>query len=129
MKPNIEYVKQEMERHKWTGSQLAMKMGVSRLEVSRLLSGKRVGGKKCIGGLIKAFPDAELKDLFFFGLSGTYSFHRKGQCMEQVKNLDDKRICDQSKDGKVIVNRKKDCITRITANEDRTLKITHEYVK
>ena len=66
MKPNIEYVKQEMERRKWTGSQLAMKMGVSRMEVSRLLRGRRVGGKKCIGGLIKAFPDAELKDLFFW---------------------------------------------------------------
>lgn len=26
--------------------------------------------------------------------------------MEQVKNLDDKRVCDQSKDGKVIVIRK-----------------------
>lgn len=45
--------------------------------------------------------------------------------MEQVKNLDDKRVCDQSKDGKVIVIRKKDCITRITANADRTLKVTH----
>lgn len=66
MKPNIEYIKQEMERHKWTGSQLAMKMGVSRMEVSRLLRGKRVGGKKCIGGLIKALPDADLKDLFFW---------------------------------------------------------------
>ena len=76
MKPNIEYIKQEMERHKWTGSWLAMKMGVSRMEVSRLLRGKRVGDKKCIGGLIKALPDADLKDLFF-GLSGTYSF-RKG---------------------------------------------------
>ena len=107
MKPNIEYVKQEMERRKWTGSQLAMKMGVSRMEVSRLLRGRRVGGKKCIGGLIKAFPDAELKDLFFFGLSGTYSFRRKENCMEQVKNLNDKRVCDQSKDGKVIVIRKK----------------------
>lgn len=43
--------------------------------------------------------------------------------MEQVKNLDDKRVCDKSKDGKVIVIRKKDCITRITANADRTLKV------
>ena len=66
MKPNIEYIKQEMERHKWTGSQLAIKIGVSRIEVSRLLRGKRVGGKKCIGGLIKALPDADLKDLFFW---------------------------------------------------------------
>lgn len=76
MKPNIEYIKKEMERHKWSGSQLAMKMGVSRMEVSRLLRGKRVGGKKCIGGLIKAFPDADLNELFF-RLSGTYSFRRK----------------------------------------------------
>jgi len=30
--------------------------------------------------------------------------------MEQVKNLDDKRVCDKSKDGKVIVIRKKDCL-------------------
>lgn len=65
MKPNIEYIKKEMARRKWTGSQLAMKMGVSRMEVSRLLRNKRVGGKKCIGGLIRAFPDADLKDLFF----------------------------------------------------------------
>lgn len=65
MRPNIEYVKQEMERHHWTGSQLAMKMGVSRMEVSRLLRGKRVGGKKCIGGLIKAFPNAKMDELFF----------------------------------------------------------------
>jgi len=49
--------------------------------------------------------------------------------MEQVKNLDNKRVCDKSKDGRVIVIRKKDCITRITANTDQTLKITHEYLK
>lgn len=49
--------------------------------------------------------------------------------MKQVKNLDDKRVCDKSKDGQVIVIRKKDCITRITANADRTFTITHEYVK
>ena len=128
MKPNIEYIKQEMERHKWTGSQLAMKMGVSRMEVSRLLRGKRVGGKKCIGGLIKALPDADLKDLFFLVLVELI-VSEKGWTMEQVKNLDDKRVCDKSKDGKVIVIRKKDCITRITANADRTLKVTHEYVK
>lgn len=65
MKPNIEYIKREMERRKWSGSKLAMKMGVSRMEVSRLLRGKRIGGKKCIGGLIKAFPDADMSELFF----------------------------------------------------------------
>lgn len=66
MKPNIDFIKAEMDKHHWSGSQLAMKMGVSRMEVSRLLRGKRVGGKKCIGGLIRAFPNASLDDLFFW---------------------------------------------------------------
>lgn len=35
------------------------------MEVSRLLNGKRTGGKKCIGGLIKAFPQADISELFF----------------------------------------------------------------
>lgn len=128
MKPNINYIRKEMDRRKWTGSQLAMKMGVSRMEVSRLLRGKRVGGKKCIGGLIKAFPDADFNDLFFW-IKRNLLFPQKGAAMEQIKNLDDKRVCDKSKDGKVIEIRKKNCITRITANVDRTLKVTHEYVK
>ena len=49
--------------------------------------------------------------------------------MEPVKNLDDKRVCDQSNDRKTIEIRKKNCITRITANKDHTLHITHKYVK
>ena len=65
MRPNIEFIKSEMERHKWSGSQLAMKMGVSRMEVSRLLRGQRIGGKKCIAGLMKAFPDVTFETLFF----------------------------------------------------------------
>lgn len=65
MRPNIEFIKSEMERHKWSGSQLAMKMGVSRMEVSRLLRGQRIGGKKCIAGLMKAFPDVPFETLFF----------------------------------------------------------------
>lgn len=65
MRPNIERIRQEMDKRNWSGSQLAMKMGVSRMEVSRLLRGQRVGGKKCIGGLIKAFPAIPIDDLFF----------------------------------------------------------------
>ncbi len=49
--------------------------------------------------------------------------------MDPVKNLDDKRVCDQSEDKKTIEIRKKGCITRITTNKDNNLRITHEYVK
>ena len=65
MKPNINFIRNAMEAHHWSGSQLALKMGVSRMEVSRLLRGQRIGGKKCIGGLIKAFPKASMEELFF----------------------------------------------------------------
>jgi transcriptional regulator with XRE-family HTH domain len=65
MKPNIEYIREIMRRKNWTNSQLAMKIGVSRMEVSRLMRGIRIGGKKTIGGLIKAFPDEPLEKLFF----------------------------------------------------------------
>ena len=49
--------------------------------------------------------------------------------MNEVKNLDHKRICEISFDERVIEIQKKDCTTRITANPDGTLKITHERVK
>lgn len=65
MKPNIELIKAELAKRNWSGSKLAMKMGVSRMEVSRLLRGERIGGKKCIGGLIKAFPEIPIEQLFF----------------------------------------------------------------
>ena len=65
MSPNIELIQSELKKRNWSGSRLAMKMGVSRMEVSRLLRGEHIGGKKCIGGLIKAFPDIPIDQLFF----------------------------------------------------------------
>lgn len=49
--------------------------------------------------------------------------------MSEVKNLDQKRVCDVSTDARVIEIRRKECITRITANPDGTLNITHEHIK
>ena len=46
--------------------------------------------------------------------------------MREVTNLDHKRICDVSADARVIEIRRKDCVTRITANPNGTLSITHE---
>ena len=49
--------------------------------------------------------------------------------MSEVKNLDHKRVCDVSSDERAIEIRRKECVTRIIANPDGTLKITHERVK
>ena len=65
MRPNIELIRNEVEKRHWSCGMLAMKMGISRMEASRILRGQRVGGKKCIGGLIKAFPDIPFDELFF----------------------------------------------------------------
>lgn len=46
--------------------------------------------------------------------------------MQPIENLDSKRICDISMDGKVIVIRKKDCTTIITANPNGTLRIQQQ---
>ncbi|WP_171973446.1 hypothetical protein [Dehalococcoides mccartyi] len=46
--------------------------------------------------------------------------------MNQVKNLNKKRVGDVSKDNRIFEIQIKDCITRITANPDGTLRITHE---
>lgn len=65
MRPNIERIKELMDAKRWSASELARQMGVSRSETTRLLNGKRNGGNKVISGLIKAFPEESLDSLFF----------------------------------------------------------------
>jgi transcriptional regulator with XRE-family HTH domain len=64
--PNREYLLQLVKEKEWSGSELARRMGISRTEANRLLNGSRVGGKKSIAGLMKAFPDEPLDKLFIF---------------------------------------------------------------
>jgi len=45
--------------------------------------------------------------------------------MEEYRNINGKRVCDVSKDKRIVEIKQKDCITRITANSDGTLKITN----
>jgi len=51
---------------------------------------------------------------------------RSSLLMTGIINLDKKRICDISHDARIIEIRKKNCITRITANFDGKLIITHK---
>lgn len=46
--------------------------------------------------------------------------------MTGIINPDHKRVCDISADAKMVEIRKRDCVTRIKANPDGTLKIIHE---
>lgn len=65
MKPKVDRIKELMAVRRWSASELAKQMGVSRSETTRLLNRKRNGGNKVINGLIKAFPEEPLENLFF----------------------------------------------------------------
>ena len=43
--------------------------------------------------------------------------------MEIIKNLNGKRVCDRSEDGRVIQIVQRGCMTLITANPDGTLNV------
>ncbi len=46
--------------------------------------------------------------------------------MKEVRNADDKRVCDISEDGRTMVIERKGCKTIVTANPDGTLNIVNE---
>ena len=48
--------------------------------------------------------------------------------MDEIRNLNGKRVCDMSKDHRVIEILQKGCLTRITANPDGTLNIENIHV-
>lgn len=64
MTPNREYIADLMKARGWSQSKLAMKMSISRSEVSRFFKGKRIGGKKLQDGLLRAFPGEDIHALF-----------------------------------------------------------------
>lgn len=65
MTPNKDYIFSLVRRNDWSWAELARRMGISKTEVSRWISGKRKGGRKLFSGFIKAFPDEPIDKLFF----------------------------------------------------------------
>ena len=61
---NIMYVQELMKEHGWSIGQLAVKSGVSKAQLSRLLSEKRGAGARTIEGILRAFPEADRNLLF-----------------------------------------------------------------
>lgn len=55
---------------------------------------------------------------------------RKGDMntLNEIRNLDQKRVCDISDDRKILVITKKGCQTIINVNKDGTLQISHKRI-
>lgn len=62
---NADYIKELMDNKNYTIGQLSVKTGISKSQLSRILRYKRGIGSKSLEGLVKAFPDADLKKIFF----------------------------------------------------------------
>jgi hypothetical protein len=46
----------------------------------------------------------------------------------EIKNLNHKRVCDISSDGRICTIKRDDCVTIITANPDKTFNFTHKRI-
>jgi transcriptional regulator with XRE-family HTH domain len=65
MKPNPQYIKSLVYKNGWSESEFALELGVSRSMVNRFFNGKRIGGTKFVGCLLRVFPNEPLDKLFF----------------------------------------------------------------
>ncbi len=63
---NTEYVQELMDEKGYTLGQLAVKSGISKAQLSRLMRDKRGAGTKTMEGIMRAFPDADIGKLFFY---------------------------------------------------------------
>ena len=48
--------------------------------------------------------------------------------MSEIKNLDNKRVCDICDNDKTVIIKLKGCATTIRANPDGTLRVSHKYI-
>ena len=65
MRVNVEYLKELLSERGWSQNKFALKAGVSRATVCRVIKGSRGAGKNMINGMIKVFPDEPISKLFF----------------------------------------------------------------
>ena len=64
MKVNMEYILELIHVHNLTLGQLSIKSGISKSQLSRILAGKRGVGMKTINGILRAFPEASISQIF-----------------------------------------------------------------
>lgn len=66
MVPRKEYILMLIEEKGWSLNQFASKAGVSGSTVSRWVNGSRGAGADLIGGILRVFPDENIKNLFIY---------------------------------------------------------------
>lgn len=65
MIPNRQYIQKLVFERGWSQTEFAYELGMSRAEVNRFLNGRRLGGAKLSGNIIRVFKDQPIDKLFF----------------------------------------------------------------
>ncbi|MBM6859767.1 helix-turn-helix transcriptional regulator [Clostridium saudiense] len=66
MIPRKEYILKLIEAKGWSLNQFASKAGVSSATVCRWVNGTRGAGAELIGGILRVFPEENIKKLFIY---------------------------------------------------------------
>lgn len=61
---NVAYIQELIKKHNYTLGQLTVITGVSKSQWSRILAGKRGMGMKTVTAIMRAFPEADLSQIF-----------------------------------------------------------------
>lgn len=62
---NKEYIQKLVYQRGWSQTEFAARLCMSRAEVNRFFNGKRKGGTKLAGNIIRVFSTEPIEDLFF----------------------------------------------------------------
>jgi len=64
MKLNKDYIRELVFKQGWSQTEFAEKLGMSRAEVNRFFNGRRTGGSKLVGNIIRVFYNVPMNKLF-----------------------------------------------------------------
>lgn len=65
MKVRNEVLKEKLKKNLWSQNELAIRVGVTRGTISRVMNNKRGAGRKVIEGLLRTFPEETIESLFY----------------------------------------------------------------
>jgi len=68
MKLNKDYIRELVFKQGWSQTEFAEKLGMSRSEVNRFFNGRRAGGSKLAGNIVRVFANEPMDKLFYFNI-------------------------------------------------------------
>ncbi|GHU76451.1 hypothetical protein FACS1894188_09000 [Clostridia bacterium] len=133
MTPNRDYIIRLVRECGWSDIEFARQMGMSRAEANRFMNGKRVGGKKLLSRLLRAFPNETTDTLFIIPQMSLIvnngikiaTKEKRDTCYLPVKNLNNAKVAMLDSAGGVIEVREHGYITQFRVPPGTAIEVVH----